>query len=324
MNAPEPPLLNADAPARGADLAVIEAKGGDGLASAEGSGLARVPSPFASAEGRMILLFDVLWLLGAVPVYGLPCLAAGGIAAGGWGAFGLFGLAATLPLAYFAFLLVLVLILGAIHRVLPREEPGTSRVFVDRAFFNFLLHWGLEHYLPRPFLTHVHLLTVLRTLHYRLQGARIGWSTHLSPGAQVWSPALLEFGHLCYVGEFAHVTAHLSLGDKLLLGPVRLGDRTNLGAHVHVGPSCTIGNDVRIGALCDIAPGVEIEDGVEIGPRCVLAMGARIGAGAVLEPRTFIDVCGTVPAGELWGGDPAHKLGDAPKRRRRRAGFAAG
>lgn len=281
-------------------------------------GPGRYPNPLASAEGRMILLFDLLWMAAAVPIYGVPTAAAVVFVERMHLVFGLPGAALSAPLAYLLFLGVLVLTLGAVRLVIPREEAGTSRVFADRAFFVFLLHWGLEHFLPRPLLTHVHLLTLLRTTHYRLQGAQIGWSTHLSPGAQVWSPSHLRFGHLCYVGEHAHVTAHLSLGDKLLVAPVSLGDHTNVGAHVHIGPGCTIGHRVRIGALCDIAPGVEIGDGAEIGPRSVLAMGARVGAGAVLEPRTFIDVYGTVPAGERWGGDPAHRLGEAPVRPKRK------
>jgi acetyltransferase-like isoleucine patch superfamily enzyme len=274
----------------------------------------RSPSPWASAEGRMILVFDVLWTLSAPLVWGPPLVAAGlvvnaGAAVGWW-----LGLAVA-PVAYLVLLTTLCLNLGWMKAVLPKETPGTSRVFGDRAFFVFLLHWGLEKYVPAPFITHIQLLTGLRLLYYRLMGTQLGWSTHISPGATVWNPGLMQFGHLTYIGDFAHLSGHLSQGDKLLMAPIVVGDQSNIGAHTNVGPGCNIGARVRVGALCDLAPGVEIEDDVEMGPRCQVGMGVKIGAGARIEPRTFLDSWATVPPGEIWGGDPARKVGDVPKSR---------
>ena len=177
-------------------------------------------------------------------------------------------------------------------------------------FFVFLLHWGLEHYVPRPLITHIQLLSGPRTLYYRLVGARLGWSSHLSPRCQISGPALLQLGHLTYVGEYAHLSTHLSQGDKLLQAPIVLGDRCNVGAHVHVGPGCSFGHEVRIGALTDIAPGCWVEDEAQIGPACQLGMGVKVGRGARLEARTFLDSWTLVPAGEIWGGDPGRKLGE--------------
>ena len=275
----------------------------------------------------MIVAFDILWLLGGVVIYGVPSVAAAwvfGIAGAG---VGWPGAAFAAPLAYFAFLFVLVGTVGIARRLLPRAKPGTSRVFVDRDFFAFLLTWGLESYVS-PFISHIQLLTVLRVSYVRLMGGRAFWSTHISPGARIWNPGMMRFGHLTYVGEHCHLTGHLSKGDKLLVAPIQVGDRTNLGAHVHVGPGCTIGDDVRIGALTDIAPGCEIGDGAEIGPRCAFGMAVRVEAGARVEPMTFLDSYMTVPAGEIWSGNPARKIGEVRdtvgerRRRARRAGKA--
>lgn len=278
-------------------------------------------SPFRTDEGRMILLFDLLWILGAVPAYGVPSMAAASVLWWGWHLGGWFGAAFVAPLAYVAFLVGLVAAVGLLSNALPRPRPGTSRVFVDRDFFAFLMQWGVENYVPRPFITHIQLLTGLRTAYYRLLGADLLWSTHLSPGAQIWNPSMVTLGHLTYVGEHAQITGHLSLGDKLLVAPVIVGDRSNLGAHVHVAPGCTFGKNVRVGALSDIAPSCEVADDVEIGPRCVLGMGVKIGAGARIEPRTFLASFTTVPPGEIWAGDPGSKVGvvrDTPGERRKR------
>jgi acetyltransferase-like isoleucine patch superfamily enzyme len=273
----------------------------------------------------MILLFDLIWWLGAIPVWGIPGAAAVGLLAAAWPLLGPWtGL--LLPVAYGVFLLVLVLVLGALSLVVPKEREGTSRVFVDREFFWFLLRWGMEKYVPEPLVGHIQLLTGLRLLHYRLQGMHLSWSSHISPGAKVWNPALIRLGHLTYVGDFAHLSGHLSQGDKLLLAPIEVGDRTNLGAHSRIGPGARIGADVRIGALCVLAPGTEIEDEVELGPACMTGMGVKIGKGARIEPRSFLASWSTVPPGEVWAGDPAGKVGEVRatrgerRRRKRRRG----
>jgi carbonic anhydrase/acetyltransferase-like protein (isoleucine patch superfamily) len=284
------------------------------------------PSPLRAAEGRMIVLFDVLWCVGAVLVWGPPMALAAWIPLELWAVHPLLA-AASLPAAYLAFLISLTVWLGALGALLPDEQPGTSRVFVDRAFFVFLLRWGLEKYVPRPLITHIQLLTGLRTLYFRLQGMTLSWSSHISPGAILTGPSLMKLGHLAYIGDFAHLSTHLSQGDKLVLAPVVIGDRTNIGAHCKIGPGCTVGSDVRMGALCDLAPGAEIGDGVELGPACQLGMGVKIGANSKIEPRTFLPSWTTVPPGEVWGGDPGGKIGDVrltkgeQRRRDRRRGL---
>ena len=230
------------------------------------------------------------------------------------------------PVAYLAFLVGVVAAVGLMGMLLPKPREGTCRVFRDANFFRFRIHWCLERYVPRPLITHIQLLTGLRTIYFRMMGARLSWSTHLSPGCQLWGPSMIRLGHLTYVGDSTHLASHLNQGDKLLVAPIVLGDRCNVGAQVHVGPGCSFGSDVRIGALSDIAPGCWIEDSVELGPCCQLGMGVKIGAGSRIEPRSFLDSWTAVPAGEIWGGDPARKLGDVEqtagsrRKERRRAG----
>lgn len=257
----------------------------------------------------MIVGFDLLWLLGSIPVYGVAGASGGAVLwfAGqlvGWPwAFGF------LPLAYLAFLFGLVAVVTLIRLVIPREKEGTSRVFADRDFFVFLMHWMLESYVPPPLITHIQLLTFLRLAYFRGQGCKLSWSTHISPGAKIWSAGLCEFGHMTYIGEFAHVTAHLSRGDKLLIAPVIIGDEVSIGAHANISPGVTLGQGVRIGPLVDIAPGCFIHDGAKIGPACQLGMSVHVGENAEVEPRSFLDSWTRVPDNEVWAGDPAKKVG---------------
>lgn len=101
------------------------------------------------------------------------------------------------------------------------------------------------------------------------------------------------------VGAFATI-------DGGLERPTKVGDRSFVMKHVHVG------HDATIGADCELAPGVvvgghcEIGDRVRIGvnaclrPFIQVGEGARIGAGAV--------VVKDVPPGVVVAGNPAKPL----------------
>lgn len=109
------------------------------------------------------------------------------------------------------------------------------------------------------------------------------------------------------ISETARVNAYCTI-DSGLKEPTRIGPRTFCMAHVHVG------HDAQIGADCELAPGTVIgghavlEDGVRCGigvlvlPFKRIGRGARLGAGAVVTKD--------VPAGEVWVGNPARKLGE--------------
>lgn len=112
-------------------------------------------------------------------------------------------------------------------------------------------------------------------------------------------------GYLPEIGPDVKIGAFATI-DSGLAQPTRIGARTWLMKHVHIGHDAVIGED------CELAPGVviaghcEIGNGVRIGVNACLrpfirvGQGARIGAGAV--------VVKDVPAGEVWAGNPAERL----------------
>lgn len=94
--------------------------------------------------------------------------------------------------------------------------------------------------------------------------------------------------------------------DSGCAAPTKVGARTLLMAHVHIGHDAIVGDD------CELAPGVviggsaEIGSGVKIGlnacvlPFITVGAGARVGAGAV--------VTRDVPPYTVVVGNPAHPI----------------
>lgn len=116
-------------------------------------------------------------------------------------------------------------------------------------------------------------------------------------------------GHTTVFPVDIHPTATVGPLTQIDAGcerPTIIGAYTQVMGHVHVG------HGVQIGRGCDIASGTVIageatlQDFIRVGigalisPFVTIGDGARIGAGAV--------VVEDVPAGEVWVGNPAHKL----------------
>jgi acetyltransferase-like isoleucine patch superfamily enzyme len=107
------------------------------------------------------------------------------------------------------------------------------------------------------------------------------------------------------IAETAQLNAFVTV-DAGMEQSTRIGERSWLLAHSH------IGHDAQIGDDCELAPGTVIggyailEDEVHCGigvlvlPRRRVGKGARLGAGAVVTKD--------VPAGEIWVGNPAKRL----------------
>jgi acyl-[acyl carrier protein]--UDP-N-acetylglucosamine O-acyltransferase len=111
-----------------------------------------------------------------------------------------------------------------------------------------------------------------------------------------------EIAHSAQINAFCTI-------DSGTERPTRIGARTFLMAHCHIGHDCQIGEDVELAAGTVLAGHVTIEDGARLGvgvcvkPRITIGAGARIGAGAV--------VVKDVPAGETWVGNPAREISTA-------------
>jgi hypothetical protein len=101
-------------------------------------------------------------------------------------------------------------------------------------------------------------------------GARVGRQAAF--GGDVEDLPLVRFGERCTVGHGSFVTAHLMTHDRIILRPVTIGAHAVVGVHAVV------------------LPGVSLGERAVLAPNSVAATGTQI------------------PAGELWGGNPARPL----------------
>lgn len=106
----------------------------------------------------------------------------------------------------------------------------------------------------------------------KLFGARIGKKVALGGG--IADAPLVSVGDYSILGRNSAITAHAIVSGRIILRPVKIGER------------------VTIGVNAVIWPGVEIGDG------------SIVAAGSIVKMDTRI------PANELWGGMPAKKLKD--------------
>lgn len=170
---------------------------------------------------------------------------------------------------FFGFLLLYGLLSGLLLSVLRRVaplQPGSfpleDRNFTIWKLYSMIFYTARAALLP---LTHM----AARPLVLKLFGARVG--ADVAIGGDVDSPYLTTIGDGSAIGNGSHVVGTMTVNDRIVIGPVR------------------IGRNVTIAMNAVVLPDVEIGDG------------AVVEIGAVVMPGTRI------PAGERWRGNPARK-----------------
>ncbi|MDY7226122.1 hypothetical protein [Hyalangium rubrum] len=135
-----------------------------------------------------------------------------------------------------------------IRLCIPRIRPGTYKMEMSRDYLAWYMTLCLGHAVRisalQPFFFTFY---ITKYLYWRAMGARIAYGVNSSLFAVLADYPLLTIGKGCTVGANVLVIGHLFLGDKVMLGPVNIGDNVFLSFGAFVGPRTTIGARSWIG-----------------------------------------------------------------------------
>jgi len=177
----------------------------------------------------------------------------------------------TLGLCWFLFGMTLMAVVALYNKILPTRMRPYKGSFYSVDTIPWFLHNGLFYLVRYTFLPFV-TLTPFGVWFLQAMGMKIGRHAFINT-EYISDPALITIGDDVVMGGSVRICAHYGGGGKLVIAPVRIGDRATLGL------ACTILGDVTIG------------DGAVILAESVVLPGSRVGAG------------------ETWGGVPAKPIG---------------
>jgi carbonic anhydrase/acetyltransferase-like protein (isoleucine patch superfamily) len=242
-----------------------------------------------------LLLADVVYAVLFVVFYGGAAVPALFLLAWAHERGGLLALALGLPVAYLAFLLALVLLVGGVRLILPTLRPGRYALPVSRGVAVWLLHLTLQRYVNNGLVKDtLYYLNGLRTLYFRLMGARVHPTANVSGNVNLMDLGLLEVGRGSLIGSGVAIFGHYMSKGQLVLARNVIGERVVVGAYTLIAPGLTVGDRAFLGIGCGI------------GTQVTIGAGARLEAGSRVWPGTVI------PPGEAWAGSPATKVDRPP------------
>ena len=137
-------------------------------------------------------------------------------------------------------------------------------------------------------------------------GTRIWQFCVVLPGARI--------GRDCNVNAQCLIENDVQVGDRVTVkAGVQLWDGLRVEDDVFIGPNVTFANDKYPRSRCpppEFARTV-LRCGASIGANATVLGGVEIGAGAMVGAGSVVTK--SVPAGELWVGNPARRCGPAPR-----------
>ncbi len=247
-----------------------------------------------------LALIDVLYLAGLVALL-RAAAAAGGATVSAASALPR-SIAITAGLV--AALATWIAVVAVAAALVPRPRRGRYPLFRHPVFYFWSLHFLLRRYLDiPPIQTIVFHSNLLRFLVLRALGARVRFTTSMSSDVVLLDPPLFEAGPGCVLGSQSAFTGHMITGGMLLLAPIRLGSRVEVGGRSNVGPGVVIGDDARIGAMVSLWPNVTVGDGAIIGPHARVASGARIGKRAEVPADAWVPPGAEIADGEVFSAE---------------------
>jgi acetyltransferase-like isoleucine patch superfamily enzyme len=167
---------------------------------------------------------------------------------------------------------------------------------------------------------------ISRKLYLQLLGAKIGSGTRV-PRCEVPWPHQIQLGNQCILEPdicfkfdgYWHPGPSIVIGNNVFIGrgvEFNVQGRVEIGDDSGIGSGCVLADHNHSTAIegrsmrdqtMEIAP-IVIGKDVIVGVNSVILRGVQIGDGAVVGAGSV--VVSSIPAGEIWVGNPAKKLRD--------------
>lgn len=160
--------------------------------------------------------------------------------------------------AVYLFFVVSTVVFGIFERILTLGfKPGRYSTG-SITFVRWIIYSGLHvlsMYLVMPYISG----TIWSRLFYKILGAKLGKNVFLNSNL-ISDAYLLEVGDNVVVGGGASVSCHIFEGDKLILGKIKIGSNSLIGADSYVMPGATIGNNCNVGIKAIIRKNRNVPD----------------------------------------------------------------
>lgn len=129
---------------------------------------------------------------------------------------------------------------------------------------------------------------------------------------KIWQPSNVypsaKLGKGVTVGCFAEVGHNVKVGDGTRIGAgAFVCEGVTLGAHVFIGPKVCFINDRLPPSPRDRWEQTVVKDKASIGANSTIMCGITIGKHAIIGAGSVVTK--SVPAMEIWAGNPAKKIG---------------
>lgn len=181
-----------------------------------------------------------------------------------------FSLGAAIVASFFICGFTAMVVLPLLNKILVGRLKEWKGPYYSLEAIKWYIHNGILYLLRYSFLEFV-TPSPFSLWFYKAMGMRVGRGSVIN-STHISDPSLLHLGKKVTIGGSATIVAHYGQAGFLVLSPVIIED------------------DVTVGLRATIMGGVKIRKGAKILPN------------SVVMPKT------EVPAGEVWGGVPAHKL----------------
>lgn len=160
--------------------------------------------------------------------------------------------------------LTLIVAVRVVRLFLPKLRKGLYDLGLNRGFLSWYLHMALsrsgDHSGLKPILQSFY---ILKFLYWRAQGARIAFGVNSAMGLSIVDYPMIEVGTGSTLSDEVTLSAHTFVNDRILIAPVKLGNRVFVGYESVIGARSRIDDDVWIG-IHNIIVGDKIETGAKL------------------------------------------------------------